>query len=137
MGMSVSTVRKMKVDSYAFSWSLPAGGEGSESAGTVLHSIPLADESNPDSAQATSEAVQLEGGTVYASPYEASSRFEAPSPRFMGVLAWSAIAGSGLVGAVMKFGGAFGVQAGEIGGLWVALAAAIWLVPPKLIGQIG
>jgi len=133
-GMSLSPARKTNAETYAFSWSLPAGGEGSDTEGMVLHSVPLVDETGSGPAQEANDTVQLEEAPpTYASPYEPARRFRAPGLRLVGVLAWSAIAGTGLAGAVMKFGVAFGMQVGEIAGLWLALGAAIWLVPPKLI----
>jgi len=132
--MSSMTARKTKGETYAFNWSMPAFGGGSDSEGTVLHSVPLVEEGNQEPVNAASEPVQMQDAySGYDSPYEPARRFPAPSLRLLGVVAWSAVAGAGVVGAAMKFGAVLGMQVGEIGGLWLALGAAIWLVPPKLL----
>jgi hypothetical protein len=134
MSMSSVSVGKTKGETYAFSWSMPAPNGGSDLDGTVLHSVPLGEEGNTDPVQQASEPVQLQDPySSYDSPYEPARRFPAPSLRLLGVVAWSAVAGAGVVGAMMKFGAVLGMQVGEIGGLWLALGAAIWLVPPKVL----
>jgi hypothetical protein len=132
--MSSMSVRKTKGDTYAFSWSMPAPNDGTNSEGTVLHSVPLVEEGNSESIQEASQPVQMEDAySSYASPYEPTKGFRVPSLRILGIVAWSAVAGSGVVGAAMKFGSAFGMQVAEISGLWLAIGATIWLVPPKLL----
>ena len=130
--MSVSPTRKMNAETYAFSWSLPAGGEGPDYEGTVLHSVPLAEEASPAPAEeATEPAEAVQTYPVFAPPHEPARKFSVPSLRVLGVLGWSAVAGAGMMG-VTKSGAMLGAQALEIAGIWAALGAAIWFLPQLL-----
>jgi hypothetical protein len=132
--MSGVTASKTKGETYAFSWSMPAPDVGSGSEGTVLRSVPMEEEGNPGPAQDGSEPVQLQdANSSYASPFEPTKMLGVPSLRLLGIIAWSAVAGAGMMTVALKLGSAAGMQVGEIGGLWLAVGAAIWLVPAKLL----
>jgi len=132
--MSSVSVSKTKGETYAFSWSMPAPDAGDGSEGTVLRSVPMAEEGNPGPVQNGSETVQPEdANSGYASPFESTKMLGIPSLRLIGIIAWSAVAGAGMITVALKFGSAAGMQVGEIGGLWLAVGAAIWLVPAKLL----
>ena len=55
-----------------------------------------------------------------------------PSLRSVGVIGWSAIAGSGAMVALADAGPSVGTQLGSIGGLWLGVTAAIWFMPKIL-----
>jgi hypothetical protein len=132
--MSNVSISKTKGEAYVFNWSMPAPDGGSDTGGTVLHSVPMAEEGNQEHVQEGSEPVQSQDAySNYASPFESTRRLEVPSLRLLGIIAWSAVAGSGMMAVAMKFGSAAGMQVAEIGGLWLAVGAAIWLVPGKLL----
>jgi hypothetical protein len=132
--MSNVSVSKTKGEAYAFSWSMPALNGGSNPEGTVLHSVPMAEDGNPELVQEGSEQAQSQDpSTGYASPCESTRVLGLPSLRLLGTIAWSAVAGAGMFAVAIKFGSEAGMQFVEIGGLWLAVGAAIWLVPGKLL----
>jgi len=49
--------------------------------------------------------------------------------RSVGVIGWSAIAGSGAVFAIAEASPSIASQLGSIGGLWLGVSAAIWFLP--------
>ena len=111
---------KAKDKAFSYSWSSP----------------------DPEESMAVSNA-----GALQVSPGEAEVQRVEPSPgvmqniadrvfgdglpgfRVVGVIGWSAIAGSGAIVALADAGPSVAAQLGSIGGLWLGVSAAIWFLP--------
>ena len=113
-----------KENAYSYSWSTPDP-----------ESSPA--ETRPDGAE--TQVPGPAGGAETKSPeslpaalHNISNKIlgeSFPSFRSIGVLGWSAIAGSGAVVALADSGPTVAIQLGSIGGLWLGVTAAIWFLP--------
>jgi hypothetical protein len=51
----------------------------------------------------------------------------------MALLAWTAIAGAGAITAYLEASPSMTMQMGALGGVWLAVSAAVWFLPSKLV----
>jgi hypothetical protein len=139
----------VKEEAFAYSWSSLPGSEPKavEKAFSYSWSSPVSDSSPPTLKQADA-TVAAPGGANPAAVSETQppdSRLEffrailgqtfgggLGSIRNLGVIGWSAVAGSGAIVAVTEAGPSIAMRLGTIGGLWLAVSAAI-LFLPKMI----
>ena len=115
----------LKEEAYSYSWSTqspesapvqtkpegvaPSPGGPAPTAGKARHS------------GSALETIQVFAGRIFSGGL--------PSVRSMGVIGWSAIAGSGAIIALTDASPSIATQLGSIGGLWLGIAAAIWFLP--------
>ena len=136
---------KPEPESYTYSWFLPApGSEYSEPPSKVDDLPDRAEPEVPSEANETptlyKAARGLNGLLQGNSPREPKSAYSvrptkinASKLRFGGIVVWSALAGAGLVASLMEGSSLLGIQIGAIAGVWIAVSAAIWLLPSKLM----
>jgi len=135
--MSTPQGRKPKAESYAYSWFLPADGHNGSAVVTQLSPAEL--EATVEGAK-TSEVAAMNARTEqWRRSGEHRSRFHQPTPgidltrvRLMGMVGWSAVAGSGAVVMLARAGQSASTELGVLAGVWFGLSAAIWFVPAIL-----
>jgi hypothetical protein len=49
------------------------------------------------------------------------------------LIAWTAIAGAGAITAYLEASPSMTMQMGALGGVWLAVSAAVWLLPSRLV----
>lgn len=139
----------VKEEGFAYSWSSLPGSEqkAKEKAFSYSWSSPVADSSPPVPKQADT-AGAAPGGANPAGVSEVQSRESSlgflqdilggifggglGSVRNLGVIGWSAVAGSGAIVAATEAGPSIAMRLGTIGGLWLAVSAAIMFLPKFL-----
>jgi hypothetical protein len=118
---------KTKEKAFSYSWSSPAPNP-SQTTPTMPEG-PNELQGGPDQAGVT-EALPLE--SILGVIQGVSGRIFGgglPSIRKVGVIGWSAVAGSGAILAMVDAGPSVATQLGSIGGLWLGISAAIWFLP--------
>ena len=136
--MSSPQGRKPKSESYEYSWFLPAGGHSGTGVVSQLSPAELEEttEGSQDSAaaamQARTERWRRSGEHAQTRTAGGSFGLDLTRVRLMGVVGWSAVAGSGAVVMVARASQSPSMQLGMLAGVWLGLAAAIWFVPAVL-----
>ena len=114
---------KGKEKAFSYSWSSPDSDPPLEPA-----QPDAAEAQNPSPAQDAAKPTEANPGVLH----DIAGRFFEggfPSFRSIGVISWSAIAGSGAIVALADAGPSVATQLGSIGGLWLGVTAAIWFLP--------
>jgi hypothetical protein len=134
--MANQNPRRAKPETYVFSWSIPASGFGGDAE--MVHPSGHAEEVGVEGTSRTVGVApmprkdQVTGAHNDAFTNPSSRLLDASGLRVLGLIGWSAIAGSGVMAAAMTFGTTL-AQLGAIGGLWVAVGVVIWFVPPRFM----
>jgi hypothetical protein len=135
--MSSTPGRKPKAESYAYSWFLPADGHNGSA---IVSQVP------PSELEATAEAENHEISAMEARTEQwrhSGKRQTVPHQgrtpnvtdtraRVIGMLGWSAVAGSGAVVLLTRAGQFPSTQVGILAGVWLGVSAAIWFIPALL-----
>ena len=108
---------------FAYSWSTPDP--------EALAAVPKAPDQATSAAEAEAQPTESTSGILQRVTDRVFGE-GLPGFRMVGVIGWSAIAGSGAVMALLDAGSSAGVEMGTIGGLWIGVAAAIWFLPKYL-----
>jgi hypothetical protein len=136
----------VKEEAFAYSWSSLPGLEpkGEEKAFSYSWSSPVSDSSPPipkhvDTTGTAPSGADPAGVSEVRSPVSSLGFLRAiigqtfsgglGSIRSLGVIGWSAVAGSGAIVAATEAGPSIAMRLGTIGGLWLAVSAAILLLP--------
>jgi hypothetical protein len=122
-----STEPRSKEKAFSYSWSSPAP-DPPETIPTKAEG-PSELQGGPDQAEATEVQPR---GSILGVLQGVSERILGgglPSAQKVGVIGWSAIAGSGAIVAMVDAGPSVATQVGSIGGLWLGVSAAIWFLP--------
>jgi hypothetical protein len=135
---------------FAYSWSSLPGAEPKtkEKAFSYSWSSPAPDPSPPILKQADATGVASDGAdpagmSEVQSPGSSLGFLQSIlgrvfgegllSVRNIGVIGWSAVAGSGAALAIMEAGPSIAMRLGSIGGLWLAVSAVILFLPSKVL----
>ena len=136
--MSSAPARKQKAESYAYSWFLPADGHNGSANG---YQLPP---SEPEAASSNVEDSEMAAMEARTEQWRHSGKQEAtlqPSrslsigntgAKVIGVVGWSAVAGSGAVVLATRAGQFPSTQLGILAGVWLGVSAAIWFIPVVL-----
>jgi len=136
--MSSPEGRKPKPESYAYSWFLPAGGNGGS---VIVSQFPSPEvEADPGDVQLSETAVmeartekwRHSGQKKQRSRTQISWHIDSTRVGIAGVAGWSAMAGIGGLLLSTRAGPFPGVQLGILAGVWVGISALIWFLPKKL-----
>ena len=136
--MSSAPARKQKAESYAYSWFLPAEGHNGSAIASQLPPPELeAASGNVRDAEMAAMEARTEQWRHSAKHQATSQRARSLNPgkagvRFIGVVGWSAVAGSGAVVLATRAGQFPSTQLGILAGVWLGVSAAIWFIPAVL-----
>jgi hypothetical protein len=131
--MSSTPGHKPKSDSYAYSWFLPAPGTNGSANGWR---VPVAE---PEAAETRSPEIAEQEKRTEAWRHSAEKKSAPPllgslsvSQRIIGVvgvIGWSAVAGTGAAFLIARASEFPTTQIGILAGVWVGVSAAIWFMP--------
>ena len=136
--MSSPPGRKPKAESYAYSWFLPADGHNgpvvvSQLSVPELEATVEGEKTSEISAMTARTEQWRRSGEHHSAIHQAgASGLDLTRLRLLGMVGWSAVAGSGAILLVTRAGQAASSQLGVLAGVWFGLSAAIWFVPAFL-----
>ena len=139
--MSSPQGRKAKSESYAYSWFLPAPGSNGSLLTIQVPPRELEESGKPANSEFKAQEARTEqwrhsGKIAHPAPQSKLQGLDVAKLRVAGVAGWSALAGTGAV-LLSTRGGAFpGFQLGVLGGVWIAVSAAVWFLPGILSTRI-
>ena len=118
----------LKEEAYSYSWSTqPPESAAVEARPEGVASSPSGPAPIAGKARHSGSArgiVQVFAGRIFGGGI--------PSVRSIGVIGWSAVAGSGAIIALTDASPSVATQLGSIGGLWLGVTAAIWFLPKAI-----
>jgi hypothetical protein len=140
----------VKEEAFAYSWSSLPGldPKAEEKAFSYSWSSPVSDPSPPIPKQADATGAASSGADpAGVSDVQSAESSLGPlqgilgrvfegglgSIRNLGILGWSVVAGSGAIVAATEAGPSIAMRLGTIGGLWLAVSAAILVLPSKVL----
>jgi len=131
--MSSGQGRKPNAEGYEYSWFLPAGGHNGSAVAHVTSFEAEAAARKAENSEVEAMEAQTErwrhSGEKNGTPQSKSLGPNQAGVRIIGMVGWSAVAGSGAILLISRAGQFPSLQVGILAAVWLGVSTAIWFVP--------